>query len=241
MTNNIEGFIQVCLRDLKEHGDPDRAREQKRYLKSPFEFYGVRKPLLNAWAKKIKKSNPDITQEQLIQICRDLWNSNYHDQKTLAIELLKAYPKFIDDNELSLINIMIDESKGWDLIDNIAIWLVGRMIQKEPQKHELIKKWSKDPNFWRRRVAIISPIKLFKKKECDLDLFLRIWEEHLYEKEFFIRKAIGWVLRELAKSEPDLVFDFLLKNKEKMSGLTLREGSRNLSVKQKALLSNRKS
>ena len=132
---------------------------------------------------------------------------------------------------------MIDESKGWDLIDNIAIWLVCELIRKDPLKHDLIEMWSKDSNFWRRRVAIISPIKLFKKKECDLDLFLRIWEEHLHEKEFFIRKAVGWVLRELAKSEPDLVFDFLLKNKEKMSGLTLREGSRNLSGKYRDLLS----
>ena len=69
---------------------------------------------------------------------------------------------------------------------------------------------------------------MFKKKEWNLDLYLQIWEEHLHEKEFFIRKAIGWVLRELSKTDPDIVFKFVDKNKDRMSGLTFREANRNL-------------
>ena len=237
LAKTAESMIHDCLVDLKGQGDPERAKQQKRYLKSPFQFYGVRKPLLNTWAKKIKNLNRDISQEKLIQICKDLWNSDFHDHKTLAIELLKAYPKYINDKELPLINKMIDESKGWDLIDNVAIFLVGELIRKSPEKRILIQKWSESENFWRRRVAIISPIKLFKKNECDLELYMEIWENHLDEKEFFIRKAIGWVLRELSKSNPEQVYKFIKKNKDIMSGLTYREGSRHLPEEYKHRLS----
>ncbi len=238
MRDRIEVDIENCLADLELKGDPEQARQQKRYLKSPFDFYGVRKPLLNQWAKKIRRSNPDISQKKLIQVCEILWRSSLHDQKTLAIELLKTYPKYIDDNELPLIESMISEAKGWDLIDNIAIWLVGELIRKDSQKHKLIQSWSDDNNFWKRRVAIISPIKLFKKNECDLNVYEQIWKKNLDDKEFFIRKGIGWVLRELSKTNPDRVFNFIQKNSDVMSGLTFREASRNLSQVQQKMLSN---
>jgi 3-methyladenine DNA glycosylase AlkD len=241
LNKEIEFDIQECITDLKFHGDPERARQQKRYLKSPFDFYGVRKPLLNQWAKKIRRSNPDITQKKLIQVCETLWRSSSHDQKTLAIELLKAYPKYIDDNELPLIESMIHEAKGWDLIDNIAIWLIGELIRKDSQKHKLIKVWSTNDNFWIRRAAIISPIKLFKRNECDLNIYEEIWKKHLDEKEFFIRKGIGWVLRELSKTNPDRVFKFIQQNKDAMCGLTFREASRNLSEAQHKMLYNKRS
>jgi 3-methyladenine DNA glycosylase AlkD len=171
LRDKIEIDIENCLSDLELKGNRERAKQQKQYLKSPFEFYGVRKPLLNSWANKIKRSNPDVTQKKLIQVCETLWRSSSHDQKTLAIELLKAYPKYIDDNELPLIESMIHEAKGWDLIDNIAIWLIGELIRKDSQKHKLIKVWSTNDNFWIKRVAIISPIKLFKRNECDLNVY----------------------------------------------------------------------
>jgi 3-methyladenine DNA glycosylase AlkD len=232
----MEKIIKQCLTDLEKQGNLERAREQQRYLKSPYKFYGVSKSLLNNWAKKIRRSNPEITQKRLLEVCKELWQSEYHDQKTLAIELLKTYPAYIDDKELPLIEKMIDESKGWDLIDNIAIWLVGELIRKNKDNHKLIEKWSTDKNFWRRRVAIISPIKLFKKNECDIGLYMRIWENHLDEKEFFIRKGIGWVLREFAKTDPDAVYKFVYNNRKQMSGLTFREASKNLPLDKKEKL-----
>jgi 3-methyladenine DNA glycosylase AlkD len=66
---------------------------------------------------------------------------------------------------------MIHEAKGWDLIDNIAIWLIGELIRKDSQKHKLLKVWSTNDNFWIRRAAIISPIRLFKRNECDLNVY----------------------------------------------------------------------
>ncbi|TFG96020.1 MAG: DNA alkylation repair protein [Calditrichales bacterium] len=226
-------IVSECISDLKAQGDPVRAREQKRYLKSPSCFYGVRKPLINQWALRIKRAEPKLSINELLAMCSDLWGSVNHDHKTLAIEVVKSYCQFHDRSILPLVNRMIDESSGWDLIDNIAIWLVGGMLKNDPSLFDLIRPWSADENLWRRRAAIISPIKLFKRNECPLDLYLEIWQEHLHEKEFFIRKAIGWVLRALSKHQPETVVAFIQKNKNIMSGLTLREGGRNLNTAQK--------
>jgi 3-methyladenine DNA glycosylase AlkD len=123
---------------------------------------------------------------------------------------------------------MIDTSTGWDHIDEIAVHLLGYLLQKNPELFAYLKSCAKSENFWKRRVSLIAQIKLFKTDYCDKALFFSICKEQLSDREFFIRKAIGWGLRELSKSDPSAVYGFIYKYKDHMSGLTFREGSRRL-------------
>jgi 3-methyladenine DNA glycosylase AlkD len=91
-------------------------------------------------------------------------------------------------------------------------------------------------NFWKRRAALIAQIKSLRRGKGDVQRHLEFCQKLMTEREFFIRKAIGWSLRELAKSEPRLVFDFLLKSKAEISGLSLREASKNLPAELKQYL-----
>jgi 3-methyladenine DNA glycosylase AlkD len=144
---------------------------------------------------------------------------------------LKSPYKFME--ALPLLEQMLSGCTGWDHVDGISIYLVGSVLEKDRRAREYLKKWISSRSFWMRRASLISQILLFRKGKGDRTLFFGFAEEMVEEKEFFIRKAIGWTLREMTKASPEEVFDFLMKIKKRASGLTLREGSKRLPKKQR--------
>lgn len=113
------------------------------------------------------------------------------------------------------------------------------MLEKDKRAFAYLKRWSKSDNFWMRRASLISQILLFRKGKGNASPFFGFAEDMIEEKGFFIRKAIGWTLRELSKTDPDTVFEFLLKVKDRASGLTLREGSKRLPEKTRKVILKR--
>jgi 3-methyladenine DNA glycosylase AlkD len=227
---NIEHEISKIHDQLSAIGDPKRGIIQKRYLKSPFKFYGISRSDMQKIAKSIKRTHPTLSQNDLLDLCAKLWDDEYHECKSIALDLMNQYKNHIDGHALKLIDKMIDSATGWDHIDEISIRLVGQLLRTDQKQFEYIRRCEQSDNFWKRRVSIICQLKLFKTEYFDPKLFFNICADHLYEKEFFIRKAIGWGLRELSKTKPEKVFEFILQNKQNMSGLTFREGSRRLPV-----------
>jgi 3-methyladenine DNA glycosylase AlkD len=233
---NIEHEISMIHYQLSAIGDSEHGIIQKRYLKSPFKFYGVSRSDMQKIAKSIKKTHPTLTQKELFDLCGKLWDAEYHECKSIALDLMNQYKKHIDGNALKLIDKMIDSATGWDHVDEISIRLVGQLLTTDHKHFEYIRKCEQSENFWKRRVSIICQLKLFKTEYFDQNLFFKICADHLYEKEFFIRKAIGWGLRELSKTRPEIVFEFISHNRQNMSGLTFREGSRRLPEELKSKL-----
>jgi 3-methyladenine DNA glycosylase AlkD len=127
-----------------------------------------------------------------------------------------------------LVDRMIDEATGWDHLDELAIHVLGPLIQMNLLPLTYLGTCSKAENFWKRRAALIAQITFLRRGKGHIALHLELCRAHLYEKEFFIRKAIGWSLRELAKSNPEGVSEFLQQNKDQISNLTMREASKNL-------------
>lgn len=151
--------------------------------------------------------------------------------------MLRLYPEYVDFRTMPLLEKMLNSSTGWDLVDDISIHLVGAVLEKDKKAFGYLKRWSRSDNFWMRRASLISQILLFRHGNGDKKLFFQFAEKMVFEKEFFIRKAIGWCLREISKSNPDEAFDFLMKIKGSASGLTLREGAKRLPEKMKILVS----
>jgi 3-methyladenine DNA glycosylase AlkD len=128
------------------------------------------------------------------------------------------------------------QSTGWDFVDDISIHLVGAVLEKDKRVYGYLKKWSASDNFWMRRASMISQVLLFRHNKGDKKLFFGFAGKMLHEKEFFIRKAIGWCVREISKASPDEAFDFLMKIKDRASGLTLREGAKRLPPQQREMI-----
>ena len=105
-----------------------------------------------------------------------------------------------------------------------------------PSAVRTVRRWAKDRDFWVRRTALLSLLLPLRRGEGDFELFTELAVPMLGEKEFFIRKAIGWVLRDVSKKRPELAFGFLHEHINEVSGLTIREGSKYLSKKQSEAL-----
>ena len=182
----------------------------------------------------LREKNEEAGREYILSLARNLFASEYHDEKRLGLRLLQFYPHYLDLSAMPLLEEMLVQSPTWDLVDDISIHLVGTVLEKDRKAYRYLKKWSRSENFWMRRASLISPILLFRKGRGDTGLFYTFAERMLEEKEFFIRKAVGWGLREIAKADPDEAFRFLMKIKSRASGLTLREGAKRLPEKMKA-------
>ena len=228
---DIRPVLTLIRKKLREAHDPERAIQEKRYLKSPHKFMGVNIPTLRKIAKETARDIAPASRRTVVALARRLWGSEFHQEKTIAIFLLAHHPEHLDIRAMDMLEAMLAESTGWDHVDYISTSLVSVVIKKDTKAYAYLKKWKGSESFWMRRASLISLIPLLRRGEGDREFFMRLATGMLPEKEFFIRKAICWTIRELAKADPKAARDFLLSIKDSASGLTLREGAKRLPEK----------
>lgn len=217
--------------------DPTRAKGEKRYLKSPLEHYGVTVPALRKLAKIWLMEHRNFTLPQIIPVCEKLWQGESHEERMLAIFLLVYQVDELTYHDLPIIEHMVRTATGWAQLDMIAAWLCGRLFEDDSTRMTIVmRRWIKDDNFWVQRAALLTLLGPVRKDPSNFLLFTELATPLLPEKEFFIRKAIGWVLRELAKLQPELVYDYVKEHHHAMSGLTYREATRKLPPTMQAKL-----
>lgn len=232
---NIESEIAAFRQQLQALADPHRAEGEKAYLKSPLDFYGLTVPALDRIASQWSKEHRQTGITDVVALAGRLWDSTYHEEKSLAIMLLQHRRKELTLEHIPLVEKMIGEATTWAHLDEIAVHLVGSLIDNDPRTLACLPVWAQSDNFWVRRAAILAQLPQFRRGQGDFDLFARLavpmfreGEQWSKEERFFIRKAIGWVLRELSKANPELVYEFVRQHRHEMPGLTFREATRRL-------------
>src|SRR5690348_5332504 len=220
-------------RRLRAAGTPKRARSDKAYLKSDLRFYGVTLPVLHGVVREYAREHPEIDRRQLREIALGAFATESHDLRSAAIGLLDRKRALLVERDLPWLIDIADASNTWAHIDWLATAVIGDVVDRHPASRRWLPKWAKQKNFWVRRTAILAQHDQLKRGEGDWALFTRLADGMLDEREFFIRKAIGWVLRETSKKRPKIVFDYLLPRRDRVSGLTLREGAKYLSDSQR--------
>jgi 3-methyladenine DNA glycosylase AlkD len=220
---------------LAEAGTPERAEGSKAYLKSPLKFHGVNVPTTRRIARRWARENAEASLAEVYELAEQLWAAGWHEDRFLAVMLLNERAAELSTEQLPLIERMLDEAHTWANLDGIAVWVVGAMIDNDPDMLAVLPRWAESSNFWVRRATILAQLTQFRRGEGDLDLFEHLAVPMFYEGEawtkderFFIRKAIGWTLREIGKVRPEWVVAFVGQHRAAMSGLTFREGTRNL-------------
>ena len=215
-------------------GDNERARNEKRYLKSDLAFYGVSVPVIRRTAKAFHRDHTDLTHEQLVSLARELWDDDHHELRMLGIALLELYDDLLLGSDLALVEGLLRRSNTWAQADWLATKVARSLVSRSPVTKRTLRRWGRDENLWVRRSALLALDPRARRR--DFDLFAELAAGMLGEREFFLRKAIGWVLRETSKSHPDLAYGFLLEHIDRVAGLTLREGSRLLPSDRRATL-----
>jgi len=220
-----KSLISFVQESLAEVADPINAPQMAAYMKTSMPFYGVKKPLRKPITRAIKKQFRPANRQAYERAVRGLWKLPHREEKYIALAVARMFPGYIDGESMPLFEQLIRQGAWWDFVDEVAVQLVGPVLLNERKATKpMMDEWINDDDMWIRRSAIISHIK--HKQATDHRSLFRYCRERADEKEFFIRKAIGWALREYSKTDPARVRTFLHKYETCLSGLSYREGAR---------------
>ena len=228
--------VTFFTRRLRRAGSAARANGEKAYLKSELRFWGTGLQPIRAAVREYCDTRPGLTRAELRAIAETMYATDVHELRASAIGVLERNSELLVDRDLSWLITLVGRSKSWAYVDWIAPKVIGDVIARDPRSRKRLVLWAKDEDFWVRRTALLAEHDALRSGGGDFALWSRLAAPMLDEREFFIRKAIGWVLREVSKKRPELTYEFLKKHRERVSGLSLREGAKYLPAPQRKAL-----
>jgi len=224
---NVTALRSLVHDGLAALANKDNAPKMAAYMKTDMPFFGVKKPeRLPLMRRMVTEFKPDSLDAYEAAV-RALWKGKHREEKYAAIFYAARFKAFITVDALPLYEALVREGAWWDLVDDVAIHLIGAAYLKERKAVErVMDRFILDKDMWIRRTAIISQNK--HRKATDEARLFRYCQKTAHEKEFFIRKAIGWALREYGSVEPSRVLAFVDEHREELSGLSIREACKHL-------------
>ena len=228
--------VAFFRRRLRTRGSAERAAGTKAYLKSDLVFWGADLPTIREAVSELCRANPDLPARDLRSLAEALYVSNVHELRAAAIGVLERERGALGEDDLPWLIGLIRLSKTWAYVDWIAPKVIGDIIARYPRSKRALRTWAKDDDFWVRRTALLAEHDALRAGGGDFALWSEIAESMIDEREFFIRKAIGWVLREVSKKRPALTYEFLRRNRARVSNLSLHEGAKYLPAAQRKAL-----
>ena len=220
-------LLDAVRGSLRDRADPVRAAGAQAYMKSAVPSLGVRVPEVRRLALAAAAQFPFTSADQLRATVLELWRTaKVREERYAAIDLTGLRFVARDPLMLPVYEEIIRSGSWWDFVDGVSDRIGGLLQAHRPMMTGLLLDWSTDLDFWIRRAAITSQLKA--KDRTDQDLLRAVIEPNLADPEFFIRKAIGWALREYAKTDPDWVRQFVLEKGAQLSPLSRKEALRHL-------------
>ena len=221
-------YSQELIALLSEAKNPEIALQQKAYMKNKFEFFGLKAPTRRSIYKPFLLKNNLPEKSEAIEIIKELYKQPQRELHYFAVELAVKYKKQFEIEDIIWIEDLITQNSWWDTVDFVAANIVGAYFQTFPNQIEAVtKKWMNSGNFWLQRTCLLFQLKY--KENTDIQLLTKFIIELAPEKEFFIRKAIGWILREYAKTDAEWVKKFVSDYKKILSNLSQKEALKNVS------------
>ena len=217
----MEKYLEI--KDLFENNrDKENAVKMAAYMRNQFKFYGLATPKRKAQYKdllKSEKKSKNVDWDFLDKCYED----EYREFQYLVMDYLTAMQKFLAYDDVPNIKKYIKSKQWWDTIDGLDR-IIGEIAFVDDRIDDLMLEWSKDEDFWVRRIAIDH--QLCRKEKTNMELLEKILVNNFGSNEFFINKAIGWSLRDYSKTNPEWVRSFLDKYQEKMSKLSVKEAGK---------------
>jgi 3-methyladenine DNA glycosylase AlkD len=213
---------------LRQVATPERAIQEKRYLKSDLDFLGATVWQIRGEVKAAIPGMGALDHDELIALVEALWSGPIFERRMAASVMLERRSGLLDVADLPFLERLLRESRTWALVDGLAADVIGAVLAADEQgTSAVLDRWATDTDLWIRRSALLAWLRLLRAG-APLDRFLSYADAMLDEKEFFIRKAIGWVLREAGKRRPEEVAAWLALRTHRSSGVTMREATKYL-------------
>ncbi len=225
-------LLTAVRRELKQRADPVKAPQMRAYMKSAMPYLGVQTPALREACRLVFSAHPLTSFEDWRDTVLALWRDARYREHRYAALLLTGERRYRDYQTLAALPLyeeLIVTGAWWDYVDPIASQRIGLLLNRYPTAmRKTMRKWSRSTDMWKRRTAILCQLSF--KADTDLSLLYDCIEPNLGDKEFFIRKAIGWALRQLAWTDAREVRRYVTRNKARLSLLSVREALKNIGT-----------
>ena len=224
----------ISLEDLRAElaaaGDPGRAADQQRYMKSAMPYHGLSAPELRVLLRPHLKAFAPVDRHEWETTVRGWWDGATHREEryaALALARHRVALPWQDVAALDLYHHLIVTGAWWDVVDVIAGHLVGGVLAgHRAEATPVLRAWAVDDDLWLRRTSVIC--QLGHGEDTDLDLLTFAIERNVDDPSFWLRKGIGWALRQYARTDPAWVRAYVDGLGDRLSGLSLREATKHL-------------
>jgi 3-methyladenine DNA glycosylase AlkD len=235
-----EAAAQELTAALRAHADPSRAVQERRYLKSELVHLGASVPATRRCVREWLRVHPALAHDTLVGLAAALWDQPMpaiHERRLAAAELLEAHRALLSVADVPLLERLLREARTWALLDPLAARVVGELALADPAGFDpVVRRWATDDDPWLRRASLLAHLPGIRAGTPDRERLFALADPMLEETGFFVRKAIGWVLRELGQREPETVVAWLEPRVTRAAGLTVREAVKHLPEADRARL-----
>lgn len=199
-------YLEPLKKSYSQHADKARAAAMAKYMKDRFQYYGIPSPLRKELDRAFLQEYGKPELNKLNTIIKDGYTSPQRELQYFTIELTRKLVKQLPEDFIKTAHFMLVTRSWWDTVDAVAADIVGTLVMKYDLA-EKMDEWIDDENMWLQRTAILHQLRY--KKQTDEKRLFAYCRKHAAQKEFFIRKAIGWALREYSKTNPVAVKKFV--------------------------------
>jgi 3-methyladenine DNA glycosylase AlkD len=214
-------LLDRLVRTYEAAREPERAQSAAAYMRHQFPFLGIPAP-----NRSVTAGLPTPTEDELRTVALTCWDLAEREYQYFACGWLRAHVGVPGSGFLTTVRALITTKSWWDTVDALATRVVGGLVRRHPRLIEEMDAWSADANLWLVRTAILH--QLTYGPATDTDRLFGYCTRQAGHPDFFVRKAIGWALRQYARTDPDAVRSYLGAHRDRLSGLSVREAAKHL-------------
>jgi 3-methyladenine DNA glycosylase AlkD len=226
MTELAAELLDRLVRTFSAARDPDRAAAQAAYMRDQFAYLGLPGPAQRALARTVVAGLPKPAEDDLRVVARRCWELDEREYQYFACDWLRTHTGVPGPSFLGTIRTLVTTKSWWDTIDPLATRVVGGLVQRHPGLVAEMDAWSADADKWVIRTAILH--QLHYGERTDMARLFDYCTRQAGHPDFFVRKAIGWALRQYARTDPDAVRSYVAATRDRLSPLSIREATKHL-------------
>lgn len=209
-----------------EAADPARAEQMRAYMKDVAPFLGLTSPVRRVLARSVLAGTARPGEADCTAVALRCWQLPEREYQYFAVDLLRRHLRECSSGFLPVARHLVETRSWWDTVDPLAAHVVGGLVAADPALKADMDTWIEDGNLWVARTALLHQLRYGDATDGDrLFAYCRRQAGH---RDFFIRKAIGWCLREYARTDPDAVREFVALERTRLSPLSVREALKNI-------------
>lgn len=218
--------MAALAESYREHADTARAAEMSAYMRDQFAFFGLPAPVRRPLDRTVAGRGPQRpTHHYLLKVVRDCWSKPEREYQYFAVDYLRKHYRRLDPPFLEISRELVVSRSWWDTVDPLAAGVIGPFVRAQ-QEVEVMDTWIAADNVWVVRTALL--FQLGAKEATDTERLFTYCLQKAGDTDFFVRKAIGWALRQHARTDPTAVTRFVRANREVLSPLSVREALKHI-------------